>query len=170
MNYAPILISLFKLTNFYVGVLIFISRLHIISYQIILQKVFDILDRWKAKILSFAGFFQLVRFSIQNLISYWVRALSLSQKFVQKLKINVLNFPTMASWIKGKCNLYLGRILASPKKRRLRPSLFYCRNFVFKATLFWRLINSDSLLKPFLLFNFFLEASWKQKLYPLVKD
>ncbi|PKU74731.1 Putative ribonuclease H protein [Dendrobium catenatum] len=71
----------------YLGIPISITRLSNADFFPLLHKVSDIFSGWKAKILSFVGRVQFLKFSITNYIACWIRGMILHKycfKFIRK--------------------------------------------------------------------------------------
>lgn len=70
----------------YLGLLISTKKLHAVDYHSVLHKIMKLLDDWKAKLLSFEGRYQLIKFSIWNYISYWLRGTSIPKACTKQIE------------------------------------------------------------------------------------
>ncbi|XP_020698808.2 uncharacterized protein LOC110111333 [Dendrobium catenatum] len=69
----------------YLGIPISVKKLSKADYQLLLNTISKHLAGWKARLLSFAGRLQFVKYTICNTIIYWVRGTMLSKSCIRNL-------------------------------------------------------------------------------------
>lgn len=141
---------------FYLDLPISVKNLQSFDINPHLQKNFTSLNGWKMRLLSLAGRFQLVRCSIQNFISYQLRA-----NFILKSYIKVINSWCSMFLLHGDPQLKKLSTISWDKIYRLReneglglPSL-QTFSYGFTTSLCWIFLTSNGLFSEQWVFKYF---------------
>ncbi|KAI0516632.1 hypothetical protein KFK09_009309 [Dendrobium nobile] len=144
----------------YLGLPISTKKLNSTFFLLLLSKLFTLLTGWKNQFFSFAGRLQFLKFSIANMLAYWIRG-SIIPKYVCKM-------------IDKMCSRFLFHGSTDLKKLHLiawnktcLPECFggfgipsidslYC---AYAGSFIWRLYNQESMLAMWLRQNY--QSPWK---------
>ncbi|PKU86799.1 Putative ribonuclease H protein [Dendrobium catenatum] len=130
----------------YLGIPISSKKLKTSHFQPLLSRLSTLLDGWKDKFLSFAGRIQFLKFTITNIVAYWIRGTVLPKgvcKNIEKLCAKFLFHGTHSG---KKLHLIAWHKTCLPKRLGgLGLSSFASLSFAFGCTFIWRFYNSNSL-------------------------
>ncbi|KAI0507248.1 hypothetical protein KFK09_013370 [Dendrobium nobile] len=131
----------------YLGIPIYNKRLKNCDFQPLLDRISGCLEGWKAKSLTIAGRLQYLKYTINNILAYWVRGAVIPKTCAKTIKSLCSRFLFygdihkrglhMISW-KDTCKPYIHGGLGIHSI----DSLFYG----FGCNVIWRFYNSNSLL------------------------
>ncbi|PKU72704.1 Putative ribonuclease H protein [Dendrobium catenatum] len=137
----------------YLGIPLSFNRLKIEDYMPLMDSLNKKFSGWKAKLLSFAGRLQYLKFTIQNTIAYWIRGAILLKsvhKFFKKCSSRFLFFGEVNS--NKKLHMIAWNKVCLPFSRGgLRIYSIPAMQFSFNCSVILRMYNSASPLSMWLL-------------------
>ncbi|KAL0911160.1 hypothetical protein M5K25_019277 [Dendrobium thyrsiflorum] len=77
----PIIASKFT----YLGIPISLARIKLSDFSPLLDSITNRLSGWKAKLLSFAGRVQFIKFTITNIVAYWMRGALIPKSIIKAI-------------------------------------------------------------------------------------
>ncbi|XP_020689774.1 uncharacterized protein LOC110104847 [Dendrobium catenatum] len=99
----------------YLGLPIFTRKLCKADFQPLMNKLYGLLDGWKAKLLSFAGRIQYMKFTICNTLAYWIRGAIIPKSCCKAINKLCSRFLFFGDITKRKLHLVSWRDTCSPK-------------------------------------------------------
>ncbi|XP_020689917.1 uncharacterized protein LOC110104946 [Dendrobium catenatum] len=69
----------------YLGLPISLGRVKLSDFSPLIKKITNLLSGWKVKLLSFAGRLQFIKYTITNLVAYWVRGSIIPKTIVKAI-------------------------------------------------------------------------------------
>ncbi|PKU64842.1 Putative ribonuclease H protein [Dendrobium catenatum] len=130
----------------YLGLPISIKNLTATHFQPLLSKLSTLLAGWKVKFLSFAGRIQYLKFTIANIIAYWIRGAILSKSCCKIIDRLCSRFLFHGSSIEKKLHLISWKKTCLPTELGgLGIPSIQSLSFGFSCSFIWRFFSQNSL-------------------------
>ncbi|XP_028554324.1 uncharacterized protein LOC114580555 [Dendrobium catenatum] len=144
----------------YLGIPISIKKPSIIDFSPLIDVISNKLSGWKAKLLSFAGRLQFLRYTIWNTIAYWIRGAIIPKSCCKQIDKLASRFLYSGDANAKKLHLISWRNTYKPKVAGGLgvPSLNAIR-FANSCSIISRMYNFPSLLANWFFHNYF--SPWK---------
>ncbi|XP_020684802.1 uncharacterized protein LOC110101296 [Dendrobium catenatum] len=131
----------------YLGLPISMKKLKQADFEPLIKKIPTALEGWKAKILSFAGRIQYLRYTIFSTIAYWIRGSIIPKNCCKIITKICLRFLFSRDISEKKLHIIAWKDTCIPKtKGGLGLPSMESLSHGFSYSIIWRFLNEDSLL------------------------
>ncbi|XP_020678601.2 uncharacterized protein LOC110096819 [Dendrobium catenatum] len=144
----------------YLGIPITLGRTKVSDFAPLIEKIISLLAGWKAKMLSFAGIMQYIKYTITNTVAYWIRSMTLPKVIYKHISKSCSNFLYHGETDGRKLHLISWNNTCKPYSYGgLGIASLQALNFAFNCGIIMRCYNTNSPLVKWCLARY--SSPWK---------
>lgn len=130
----------------YLGLPLTVGPQKVIHFSALLDKLYNWLAGWKSKWLSYGGRFQLIRSSINNYLTYWLRAMTIPKCVLKRISSLIAKFFYHGESVKKLHPISWYKTMLPKDKGGTGLVSATTLNILCKIKVVWRLLKKPSLL------------------------